>query len=394
MKVSYAPEKLYRSNKVLNYILTCNENVTKDIFREGQLQSLSTRDHKVLLSNELLSEAYQDPQRSIFYDENKTAYKVRREDDGYFGYRLRGDGDSRIKLGTLETKFLRFERDKFIELIQAKNSLTGKYVDLTERMFFAGYHKQKKGDIGVVLGLFPSDAICEKELLSLPSRVTGAKKFLVLCPQYVIGTKLNTKLADKGIFCYQFNSIFDDDLKIDFSVVKSEAIVTSKFDVPEISSTEQKHSKDYPRKDVIEFTDNEIGTRSYEVLINGQSATLEYSLFGLVLFMAMALKKGTDKGWVSLEMALDQELVRDQPHFHRIISELVKKLVPVEDNKIKIIENLKRQSKYRISTMPSRIIASPKWLSAKYKKIKAEIVKERAQRDIQNERAKKAKLGK
>jgi len=379
----------------LNHILTCNENVTKDIFREGQLQSLSAQDHKVLLSNELLSEAFQDPQRSIYYDANKTAYKVRREDDGYFGYRLRGDGDSRIKLGTPETKFLRFERDKFIGLIQAKNSLTGKSADLTERMVFAGYHKQKKGDVGVVLGLFPSDAICEKELLSLPSRVTGAKKFLVLCPQYEIGTKLNTKLADKGIFCYQFELIFDDDLKIDLSVVKSEEIVTSKFEVPELTPTEQKYSKDYPRKDVIKFTDNEVGTRSYEVLINGQAVQFEYSLFGLLLFMAMALKKATDKGWISLEMALDKEkLVRDQPHFHRIMSELSKKLVPVEDNKIKIIENLKRQSKYRISTMPSRIeTPSSKWLSAKYKKIKAEIIKERDARDEKNELAKKAKLG-
>jgi len=94
-------------------------------------------------------------------------------------------------------------------------------------------------------------------------------------------------------------------------------------------------------------------------------------------------------------MVLDQEkLVRDQKHFHRSMSELSKKLVPVEDNKIKLVQNLKREGKYRLSTMPSRIKTPPsKWLSSKYKKIKAEIVKERAERDVKKERADKAKRG-
>jgi len=380
LKTSYAPEKLYRSNKVLSHILVCNENLAKDVFRESELKSVSSQDYSVLLSNELLTETFKTP-RGIYYDGNKTAYKIYKEDDGYYGYRLNGDGESRIKLSM---NFREFNWKKFLELLKRKNELNGKGDSLTARMRFVGYHKRERDDIAVILGLFPSDRICESEVLGLPSRVDAAKKFLVLCPQYSIESmELNTKLSDKGIFCRQFDSVLNNDLKIDFSVIRSEATVIENFVMPPLTATEQrKYSRDYPRRDVIAFTDKEVGARSFEVLVNGRPVQLEYNLFGLLLCLAIGLKNNIDKGWVSLDKVLNRErLVRSQQHFHRSMSELCKKIMPVEENKIKIVQNLKRQGKYRLSTMPSRIRAPhTKWISSQYRKIKAEILKERAKR--------------
>jgi hypothetical protein len=109
---------------------------------------------------------------------------------------------------------------------------------------------------------------------------------------------------------------------------------------------------------------------------------LQYNLYGLLLALALSLKQEKDSGWIHFDDINTEKLVRSRNHFHRSMSELSGKIDPfVEDNKVKILQNLKRKSKYRLSTMPSRIKAPhSKWLSSRYKTIKSEIIKERAKR--------------
>lgn len=131
--------------------------------------------------------------------------------------------------------------------------------------------------------------------------------------------------------------------------------------------------------------DRDVGLRRYVVLINGKVVEMPYGLLVLFLYLAIFLKQERNLGWVTID-DLEKEGILDSDnitHLHRIVSEL-KKLIKyyIEDNgKVELIENIKKKSKYRLSTMPSRIKAPHvKWLAATYNKIKIEVLKERQKR--------------
>lgn len=171
---------------------------------------------------------------------------------------------------------------------------------------------------------------------------------------------------------------------IDFSVIREDKPVQTGFVIPELNVTERrKYQKDYPRRDMIEFVDRQNTGRKGIVLINGQELELEYNLYGILLALAKTLKSETDTGWVHYDVIANEKLVRSRDHFHRSLSELSRlmKALAEKINPAKIIENQIRKSKYRLTTMPSRIKTPHKrWLAARYQTIKNDIVKERTKR--------------
>ena len=196
--------------------------------------------------------------------------------------------------------------------------------------------------------------------------------------------------------------------QINIKPVKSSgASIKSQIRTPPITKTEKKkYANEYPRKDIIEFTNVEIGVRRYRVLVNGKEALVEYANLVLLLYFAMALKQEKDLGWVSYDKVSpdtvpeyrSERIVRNRTHFHRVIGELKMQINPLlEPNiNISIIDNKVRKSKYRLTTMPSRIDTRLNWLRKKYKEIKKEVIKERQKgeerREWEDQRKKNAWL--
>jgi len=87
----------------------------------------------------------------------------------------------------------------------------------------------------------------------------------------------------------------------------------------------------------------------------------------------------------SFHDAVNENIVRDAQHFYRVSGELNKALKnAVGDRKEKIVANIKKEGKYRLTTMPSRIKQPhTKWLNTRYKAIKKMIEDERQNRGVE-----------
>lgn len=375
-------KKLFLSNKVLGHILHCNENMVKILFRESELKLISSTDLKILCKLNILLKTDDDPERHTFYNESGASYKVRGENGAFHGYRIRGEGPAIIELAVDDASFLKFDILSFLRIIKNENSLTGTPEARTKRLYFIGYKKSGNINLATALGVFANQQIAEKELCGIRSRIASATNFLVLCPSTDLDMDFKTKFEGKGITCGRFDDLLSKEFKISFPVGREETAESILTVSPVTSSEQKKYANDYPRKDVFKFIDKQKSGRKGIVLINGRELELEYNIYGILLAFAKALKSDTDTGWVSYDHIESEKIVRSRDHFHRSMSELSGKLDPfVEDNKVKILQNLKRKSKYRLSTMPSRIkVPHTRWLASRYKVIKGEIIKERTKR--------------
>ncbi len=164
-------------------------------------------------------------------------------------------------------------------------------------------------------------------------------------------------------------------------------VFRGKIQAPNLTEDEKKvYGKKCERKDLICFLDQPVDQRSYNVSVNEHVFSLEYIPFALLLYLADALKK-RDGGWVSKKEIYDKEkIVLDEKDVDRVICKLRKALRPfIEHNNMGIIQSLKRHGQYRLTTMPTRIRAPhKKWVSSKYKCIKAEIRQEKVGRVGEN----------
>ncbi|MFA5157509.1 MAG: hypothetical protein WC532_09045 [Candidatus Omnitrophota bacterium] len=156
------------------------------------------------------------------------------------------------------------------------------------------------------------------------------------------------------------------------------------FAIPPLSETEKCKYRNYPRKDIIGFKNWQAGSRSYELLVNGKRERINYPQFLVLLYLAIALKKDSHNGWVSVEQAMTDAVVdpEDERAFAREVTELNQRLSRhAEPNSAKFIQNLRGESKYRLSTMPSRIKApDTRWLKNKFSEIRREVIAERNKR--------------
>ena len=370
MKVSCAQEKLYLSNKPLKYALECNENIYKEIFRESELKPQSSVQYKALLDSQIISETYQDLEQSLFYDKNKTAYRVRKDGSDYIGYRIRGDGDATIVLSAEDRKVLKFNFNKFCQIIKNKNSFTGDIDPLSQRVWFIGSHSALSSTLNIVLAFFCDDKTAEKELYALPFQLTNSDKIVVLCPTYTIQSmELAKGLQDKNIFCYEFNQIMSKDFQIDLSKLPVDKD-TQEFQIPPISQKERPgyNAHDYKCQDIIKFSDHKAGYRKIRIILNGVVHDVSYSEVAFLMLMAIKLKENNG-GWVSLDDLSNDGIVSDAlktntfTQMHGIASKLTHRF-----GKDNLIENLQGEGKYRISTHPLRIIEpTSNWLKQTYK---------------------------
>jgi len=380
LKVSCEQEKLYRSNKPLSHILKCNENIHKDIFRESELKCLSPAQFKALLHSQLLVETYQDPEQIIYYDKNGTAYRIRKDDNNYIGYRIRGEGDATIVLSAGDKKHLKFNLKKFCQIIKTKNTLIGNIDMLSQRIWFLGSHAVLNTSLNVVLAFLCDDKTTGKELYALQSRLTQADKTIVLCPTHSIKSMdLAKGLQDKNIYCYEFNKILGDDFQIDFSKVPADEKIKD-FKIPAITQKEKAGYKahGYKCQDIIEFVDRVAKHRQVPININGKETDVPYVQAALLLYMVIKLKENTG-GWVSFSDILKEDIIDgdkntpsgkkgadDLSKMHKLVSPLSKKLRDFASKDI--VELRTGESTYRISTHPIRVKEpSSNWLKRTYK---------------------------
>jgi len=390
LKVSCEQKKLYRSNVSLSHILKCNENIYKNIFREGELKSLSLTDFNALLNSQLLSETYQDLEQGTYYDKNKTAYRVRRDGNDYIGYRIRGEGETTIVLRDEDKNHFKFNLKKFCQLIKTKNALTGNIDTLSQRIWFLGQHAVLNSSMSVVLAFFCDDKTAEKELYALQSRLTPTDKIIVLCPAYQIKSmELLKNLEDKNIYCYEFDKILDDSFQIDFSKVPADDKVKS-FKMPAITQKEKAgyNTHGYKCQDVVEFVGQGAKNRQIRISVNKNTTDVKYSEAALLMYMSIKLKENSG-GWVSLNDMTTEEIVpasnqtktNDFTRMHRIVSDLRGTLKKVQASD-EIIQGVRGKGQYRLSTHPLRVKEpSSNWLKQTYKHTVLPAVKaERAKR--------------
>ena len=373
-------EKCLLSDELFKWMLEKVEVSPNVVFCQGDLTKVSSQSFTRLKGSNYLVKIYRDPDRTSYVDEDGDRRYLRKTNGKLISF-----GSSGVATEEKDKAlFFRFNIQELIQSIKKVNSLSGQVNSIDERIHFIGEHDSGNRQFGVFLGLF-ADEEQVKPLLGLRQRIKQYENVLVLCPILQIADQgLVSSLERQKVFCCTFKHIFKkDSLQIDFSRIKSPEKIEAAFTAPELSVTEKrKYSKDYPRKDVIEFINKTTSARSGIVLVNGRELELQYNLYGLLLALALALKKETDTGWVHYDNILSEKLVRGQNHFHRSMSELSGKMdLLVEDNKIKILQNMKRKSKYRLSTMPSRIkTPHSRWLSINYGTVKNEIIKERTKR--------------
>jgi len=163
---------------------------------------------------------------------------------------------------------------------------------------------------------------------------------------------------------------------------KSDTATKNQLKIPPISNAEaKKYDNRYPRRDVIEFLDRETDNRNYIIRVNKKEVSIPYSLYILILFLAIKLKSDMDDGWATIKEleAADIAIEGDIHHTHQVTSNLNKILHHfIESNTVELIQNMKRASKYRLSTMPSRIKAPhTMWLKQTLTHVKNCVLKER-----------------
>jgi len=375
--------------KELFTFLLKNVEVSPDAtFYENELRRCSNSAFEVLRKQKYLRWIEYNPEREPYYSsrlgDGGNERFIRRSKEKIYAYSTEDSGLGRLELKEEDINRWVFDVQVLIQSIKKANSLSGKVNKIDDRIYFIGEFNSGDRQFGVYLGLFGDEGRA-KSLVGLRQRIRQYEYVLVLCPTFEIADQgLANSLEKQKIFCFPFQRIFKkDSFLIDFSCIKSPEKAEAAVTVLELNATEQrKYAKDYPRKDVIQFLNKEVGARSYVVLVNGRELQLQYNLFGLLLYLALTLKQERDTGWAHYDIVEKEKLVRSRPHFHRSMSELSGKIEPfIESNKVKIIENLKRKSMYRLSTMPSRIkTPHSRWLSSTYRIIKEEIIKERAKR--------------
>jgi hypothetical protein len=354
------------------------------MFRESELITLSDKDYQLLVTAQLLVETYQDPEDTFYYDKNKTAYRVRKRGADYIGYRIRGEGDATILLDKSDIKFYRFDFIEFSRILKDINGLTGKFSQITSRLHFVGKKELCDGTLGFLIGFFDSDRTAEEELMSLPTRLKQYSRILVACPNFEISEDLNSRLISNGLFCKTFDTLFDDSWMINFDIVpmkKSDEQIDSS--IPYLTDTEKKkYAKDYPRRDVIELFGS---AKGYIIKVNGHEMELDRVPYGLLLFLAKALK-ADEGGKISINDAVNENIVRDKQHFYRVAGELNKLMKPfLEDKNDKIVDKVRdEKGTYRLTTMPTRIRQPhTKWINSRYKIVKGLIEKERQKRGVE-----------
>lgn len=371
------------SEKLLQYLLKRFEDAPETKFYEADLARVSSNGLSTLKKQKHLIFDQYDFEHEHYFDRQGNERFVRKINGKWLATSTEDSGISPLYLSEKDLNRYSFNIGALLKDIKTKNGLTKSTSNVNPRIWFIGDCNSGARQFGVFLGLFSDNGQAEK-LLGMRSCVGQSEYILVLCPTFGISDQgLLSRLESQKIFCRTFKEAIKGG-KIDFSIVKDLDKTASGFVVPDLNATERrKYQKSYPRRDVIELIERQNSGRKGIVMINGQELELEYNLYGILLALAKALKSETDLGWVAYDTIANEKLVRSRDHFHRSISELSRlmKALAEKSKAAMLIENQKRKSKYRLSTMPSRIkTPHTKWLVSRYKLIKDEIIKERTKR--------------
>lgn len=373
------------SDKLLQYLLKQFEGSPEAKFYESDLARISSGGLSALRKQKHLIFDQYDFEQEHYFDRQGNERFVRKVNGKWLATSTEDSGISPLYLTEKDLNRYSFSIGPLLKDIKTKNGLTKSINNISPRVWFIGECNSGARQFGVFLGLFSEIAQVE-DLLGIRSRVGQYEYVLVLCPTFEISDQgLLNRLESQKIYCRSFKDAFNrDGYKIDFGIVKDLEKPAAGFVIPDLNATERrKYQKVYPRRDVVEFVDRQNSGRKGIVLINGQELELEYNLYGILLALAKALKSEMDTGWVQYDSIANEKLVRSRDHFHRSLSELSRltKALAEKTNPAKFIENQKRKSKYRLSTMPSRIkTPHTRWLASRYKAIKDEIIKERSKR--------------
>lgn len=99
------------------------------------------------------------------------------------------------------------------------------------------------------------------------------------------------------------------------------------------------------------------------------------------MYLTKALKGDQNNGVITVDEAINENIVRDAQHFYRVSAELNKAFRQViENRKEKMVANSK-DGKYRLTIAPGNVkIPHTKWLHSRFVIVQKEIMDERQSR--------------
>lgn len=371
------------SDKLFSYLLKHIEGSPEAKFYESELTGISSAGFAALKKQKHLLFDQYDFESEHYYDKHGNERFVRKVNGKWLATSTEDSGISPLFLSEKDLNRYSFNIAVLLRGIKTKNGLTKNISNISSRIWFIGECISGTRQFGVFLGLFSENDQAE-ELLGIRSRISQYEYILVLCPTFEISDQgLLSRLEGQKISCHTFNKTIKGG-KIDFGIMKDLEKPAVGFVIPDLNATERsKYEKVYPRKDVIEFYDT---AKGYFIKINGSEMEFDRIQYGLLIFLAKALKADQNCGKIAVKDAVDENIVRDPQHFYRLSGELNKLMKSfVENKKDKIISTVKGETGvYRLTTMPSRIKQPhTKWLNSKYKTIKGQIAQERQSRGVE-----------
>lgn len=212
--------------------------------------------------------------------------------------------------------------------------------------------------------------------------------------------RLRALLAGKGIYCLSYATVVNPQWVIECPQLEASPVaarelapivVTAQPCLAEGSgapasvglrdSQSVKVNRDYPRRDTLEFFDTVSG---YVVKVNAHEVELDRIGYGLLVYLAKALKGDQNNGVITVDEAINENIVRDAQHFYRVSAELNKAFRQViENRKEKMVANSK-DGKYRLTIAPGNVkIPHTKWLHSRFVIVQKEIMDERQSRGVE-----------
>jgi hypothetical protein len=251
----------------------------------------------------------------------------------------------------------RFSFTTLIETIRKDNSITGHYDSLTVRLYFVGDRVVDGLATAFIFAFFPSIQSAETNLLSLLAIVpTNYQQMVIVTPSLsLVQQSIYSKLRAVSIFPVTLPPSFGEhNFKISYlAALKKRLPAGVSAQIPSLTNKQSADNEKYGYlcQDHLFILGIFPGQRSNDIFLNGHKLNLGDSLFALLLYFVVELKKGKG-GWVSSAILATEGFISGSTQYqpYSNLRTALKGSLKEKDGK-KFIE-ASGSKKYRISSHP------------------------------------------
>jgi hypothetical protein len=376
---------------MFNFILKNIESFPNASFSENELIGISKSSFNDMKKQKCLTQLEYDFIKEPYMGDNIERF-VRKENGRYFAYSTEEQGIEPIEIFKADLIRYQLSIPALFEKIRLANNIEGKFQEIKDGYFYVGYKLYDSFRVGFVFIPKLGNGQLVK-FAGLQNLCKDDQVLVVFTPFTKIeDIVLNWTLSKCKITTTTLASTLDlKTFKLPIDDIIKE-FVDDKGKIPALTKKEktdyEKHN--YQCQDIIEFLDEKAKYRNIKIKINDNKLDIPFSEAILFIFMAIKLKDNKE-GYVSSQECEQESITQKKDedseekisttYLHNLVSKLSTKTLKnhASDG---LIENLKHEKKYRISTHPLRIKAPNKnWLQEKYKELLEAVKAERKRRE-------------